>query len=134
MSITDIAPSEDSAFPENDNGREQAAEVGKQNATHELSFPSPSSVKGRVLGDLLAGERITHATCWMRHGSSRLAHHVLRLRQSGWPIITQEVDAPTRDGRTARIAEYRLPAEAIAAAGESGRRFIADVAAARGQP
>lgn len=68
---------------------------------------------------------------WERHGSSRAAHHVLMLRKAGWPVITKEIDALTRDGRVARIAEYSLSPETIDTAGEIGQRYIADVRAAR---
>lgn len=91
-------------------------------------FPCPTSVKGRFLADLLRGDQVTHMDVWRRHGSSRAAHHVLRLRQAGFPILTREIEAPTSDGRIALIAEYSLPNEAIAAAGELGRQFVATVA------
>jgi hypothetical protein len=86
-------------------------------------YPRRNCVKGKVLADLLHGERITAADTWRRHGSSRLAHHVLRLRQAGWPIITKIISATTSDGRTALIGEYRLPAKVISKAGEVGRAF-----------
>lgn len=38
--------------------------------------------------------------------------------------------APTSDGRTARIAQYALPLDAIAAAGEPGRQYVAEAMAA----
>lgn len=93
----------------------------------KFSFPSPGSVKGAVLADLLAGERITHLTVWTRHGSSRAAHHILRLRQAGWPIETTTIEAPAGHGHAARIAEYHLPQDAIDAAGDAARRFIEEV-------
>jgi hypothetical protein len=132
MDTNRIAQSEASGFPENDNARGQAGEVGraKQRASG-LSYPAPTSVKGRVLADLLAGDRLTHLDVWERHGSSRAAHHVLRLRQAGWPVTTEEINAPTKDGRIARIARYQLPAKAIEAAGDVGGKFIIDVQAAR---
>jgi hypothetical protein len=94
-----------------------------KNTTPTFSYPSPETVKGRVLADLISGMCLTHMDVWERHGSSRASHHVLMLRRAGFPIRTQEIDAKTRDGRTARIARYSLPAEAIASAGERGRRF-----------
>jgi len=97
--------------------------------TGEFCFPDPRSVKGRVLADLLVGDRLTHLDVWERHGSSRAAHHVLRLRQSGWPITTTEISAPTSDGRTARIALYSLPPETMEAAGERGQAFVAEARA-----
>lgn len=99
--------------------------------TPEFCYPAPTSVKGHTLADLLAGARITHMDVWERHGSSRAAHHVLMLRKAGWPVITKEIDALTRDGRVARIAEYSLSPETIDTAGEIGQRYIADVRAAR---
>lgn len=101
------------------------------NAVAQFSFPAPDSVKAAVLADLLEGQRITHKDCWLRHGSSRLSHHIFVLRGEGWPIVTDEVTVGTSDGRQAAIAEYGLPADAIKTAGESGQRFIAEVRAAR---
>lgn len=102
-----------------------------KNSTLSFCYPSPSSVKGRVLADLLAGEKITHKTVWLRHGSSRASHHIMMLRHAGFPVITEEIDVPTSDGRIARIGLYSLPAEAIEAAGECGQQFIAEVLAAK---
>lgn len=96
--------------------------------TVEFSFPDPTAVKGRVLADMLRGARITHLDVWQRHGSSRAAHHVLMLRKAGFPIVTREIEAPTSDGRIARIAEYSLPTETIEAAGERGQRYVAECA------
>jgi len=94
-------------------------------------FPAPASVKGRVLSDLLSGYRLTHYDVWEMHGSSRASHHVLVLRQAGWPVITEEIEVPTSDGRIARIALYSLPVETIKASGERGQTFIAESVAAR---
>lgn len=97
----------------------------------EIGFPSPSSVKGAVLADLLSGLKLTHEDVWRCHGSSRAAHHVLVLRKAGWPIISTEIEAPTKDGRTARIAEYSLPPNVIAEVGDAGTRFVQLVCEAR---
>lgn len=91
---------------------------------HQFSFPAPGTVKGGMLADLLEGQRITHLTVWTRQGSSRAAHFILRLRQSGWPIETHMVDVQASHGRTAHIAEYALAQDVIDAAGEAGRRFV----------
>ena len=98
-----------------------------------LSYPPPSTVKGRVLGDLLAGRTITHRDTWIEHGSSRLAHHVYSLRRDGWPVDMVEREVPTSDsGRSAAIGFYSLPQDALHQAGERGQRFVAAVAAAKG--
>lgn len=118
--------------PANENAPGQGGILSTANSTlGAVSYPGAKSVKGRVLADLLDERRITHLDCWLEHGSSRLAHHILRLRQAGWPIETREVDVPTRDGRVARIAEYLLPPSAIAEAGEQGREHVAAVRTAR---
>lgn len=89
------------------------------------TYPAPASVKGRVLAALLRGESLTHADCWRSFGSSRLAHHVFKLRAAGWPIACAEAAAPTSDGRTPIIGRYSLPQTAIAEAGERGQQFAA---------
>lgn len=118
--------------PQNENGALQGAVGGNseqaKTAVAGLYCPTTGSVKAAVLADLLHGDQITHLDVWCRHGSSRAAHHILRLRQAGWPIITTEIEAPTSDGRTARIALYSLPAETIEAAGERGQRFAQECA------
>ncbi len=98
-------------------------------------YPAPSSVKGRVLASLLAGEELTHLDCWERFCSSRLAHHVHMLRDggAGWPIQTVERPVPTSDGRQAIIAFYSLPKATIDQAGDAGAAYIAKVAAAGGR-
>lgn len=94
------------------------------------TFPGPLSVKGRVLAALLAGEELTHLDCWQRFCSSRLAHHIHKLRQADWPIVANERPVDTADGRQAVIAFYSLPPSAILAAGDAGAQFVAAVAAA----
>lgn len=99
----------------------------------KLSYPNPSTVKARVLGDLLAGRTITHKDTWIEHGSSRLAHHIYALRRDGWPIDMVEREVPTSDsGRTAAVGFYSLPQDAIDQAGERGQRFVAAVRALKG--
>lgn len=98
-----------------------------------LSYPPLSTVKGRVLGDLLSGRTITHKDCWLEHGSSRLAHHIFSLRRDGWPVDMVEREVPTFDsGRTAVIGFYSLAQGLIDQAGERGQRFVASVVAAKG--
>lgn len=41
-------------------------------------------------------------------GVYRLAAVVYRLRDAGWPIDTEELKTPCRNGRTARVARYHL--------------------------
>lgn len=91
------------------------------------TYPSPGSVKGAVLADLLTGSSITHCDCWLSHGSSRLAHHILMLKRAGWTVETDEDHVSTSDGRRVTIARYKLSRSAIQGASEEGRQFIETV-------
>ncbi len=94
-----------------------------------FSYPSPSTVKGRALGALLRGERLTHLDCWRRFGSARLSHHIYMLRGRGWPVEMIEQTVTTTDaGRAATIGVYYLSADTIAAAGEPGQQYAAECA------
>jgi len=105
--------------------REQGERTNQSNDT-QMVFPDPYSVKGRVLGALLRGERLTHLDCWRRFGSSRLSHHVYCARRSGWPVGMLEEDVKTSDAdRTATIGVYFLEPEAIHETGERGQRYAA---------
>lgn len=87
-------------------------------------YPAPKTVMGRVLGAFLEQTRLTHNTAQVRFGTSRLAAHVHRLREMGWPIRTEMIEVATHDhGRHSHIARYSLDATAIAGAGEVARRF-----------
>ena len=92
-------------------------------------YPSPQSVKGRVLGSLLRGERLTHLDCWRRFGSARLSHHIYMLRGVGWAVQMIEETVKTSDaGRPAAIGIYFLAPVVIADAGEDGQQYAAECA------
>lgn len=114
----------------NDNATRERGEVGKADTTtREFCFPDPATVKGRTLGALLRGERITHLDCWRRFGSARLSHHIYMLRGIGWPVQMVEETVTTSDaGRPASIGIYWLPLEVIEAAGERGQRYATTAA------
>ncbi len=112
------------------NARRQPGEVGKADIrpAAAVSFPEVSTVKARVLADLLEGRGITHLDTWREHGSSRLAHHVYVLRRLGWTIQTDDITVSTSDAnREATIARYRLPLELIKQAGTQARDFVNSV-------
>lgn len=95
----------------------------------QFSYPNPSSVKGRVLGALLRGERLTHWDCWKRFGSARLSHHIHVLRRADWCIAMIERSVSTSDaGRPATIGVYFLTDETTRQAGEQGREYAAECA------
>ncbi len=119
--------------PKIENGALQGAVGGNsgqaKTAVDELCFPAPSSVKGRVLGALLRGERLTHLDCWRRFGSARLSHHIYVLRGLGRAVQMIEETVTTSDaGRPATIGVYFLTPEAIADAGERGQKYANDCA------
>lgn len=107
----------------------QRPEASNQTTPQALSYPSPHSVKGRILGAHLRGETLTGKDCWLRFGSSRLAHHEMMLRRAGWKIDMAWEDATTSDaGRVAQIGRYWLPADVIEAVGERGQKYAAECA------
>lgn len=42
-------------------------------------------------------------------GCMRAAARIGELRKEGFPIITEMITVPVRDGKTARVARYSLP-------------------------
>lgn len=97
--------------------------------TDAFSYPDAHTVKGRTLGALLRGERLTHLDCWRRFGSARLSHHIYCLRRIGWNVPMLEETVTTTDaGRPAIIGVYYLDADVIRAAGEPGQRYADECA------
>lgn len=70
--------------------------------------PAAGTIRAAVLEALLAGRSLTSLEAWQELGTSRLAADVHELRGMGWPIVSEEIDVQARDGRTARVACYRL--------------------------
>lgn len=102
---------------------------GQHATVNQLPLPAPETVKGRCLGALLRGERITHLCCWTRFGSARLSHHAYILRGMGWPVEMIEQTVTTRDaGRPATIGVYFLDPKIIADTGQRGREYAAECA------
>lgn len=94
-----------------------------------FSYPDPHTVKGRVLGALLRGERLTHLDCWRRFGSARLSHHIYCLRRIGWTVPMVEETVTTSDaGRSATIGIYFLTQDVITGTGEQGRSYAEECA------
>lgn len=99
------------------------------NTLDKFNYPDSATVKGRVLGALLHGERLTHLDCWLRFGSARLSHHIYMLRGIGWQVEMVEQTVTTRDaGRAATIGVYFLNQETIAAADEPGCKYAEECA------
>lgn len=70
--------------------------------------PADGTVRAAILAELEAGRTLTSLEAWRRFGTSRLAADVFELRRMGWPIVAEWIDVEARDGRTARVARYRL--------------------------
>ena len=74
---------------------------------------APESAKSqceRLLEHLREGLPITQRKAEIGYGIWRLAARIHNLRQMGHQIEKRMVEVPTRDGRRARVAEYRLTA------------------------
>lgn len=70
--------------------------------------PAAGTARADVLAALESGERLTSLEAWQRFGTSRLAADVFELRRMGWPVIAAEIKVPCREGRTSRVAQYRI--------------------------
>ncbi len=62
----------------------------------------------RLLEHLKLGLPLTAHKALYGYSCSRLAARIFDLREMGHQIERKMVEVPTRDGRTARVAEYRL--------------------------
>jgi hypothetical protein len=67
---------------------------------------SAQTQRERILAHLREGLPITAHRALYGYGCARLAARVHDLRQLGYQIERRMVVVPTRDGRTARVAEY----------------------------
>lgn len=66
---------------------------------------------GQILDALRRGDALTPLEAWRRFGCSRLAARVHQLRRCGVVIDARAIRVQTADGRSARVAEYRLVSE-----------------------
>lgn len=69
---------------------------------------SAQTQRERILEHLKLGLPLTAHKALYGYGCARLAARVHDLRQLGWQIEKRMVEVQTRDGRRARVAEYRL--------------------------
>lgn len=108
----------------------QASEASKITSSVEMVFPKPHTVKGRILGSFIAGDRLTQHDCTRRFFSSRLGAHVYILKKKhGFPIEEVDEVVTTQDaGRKATIGVYFIPHEIIEQLGEKGREFAEETA------
>lgn len=89
-----------------------------------LYYPSCQSVRGRILGRLLRGQKLTNRDTWLAMSASRLPADVHVLIGRGWNIQAERIEVTTADaGRKAHPSRYWLDPKGIAVAGEEGKRF-----------
>ena len=72
---------------------------------------APESAKSqceRLLEHLKLGLPLTHRKAEIGYGVQRLAARMYDLKRLGHQIEKRMVEVPTRDGRRARVAEYRM--------------------------
>lgn len=77
-------------------------------------WPRPATVAGRVLAELLRGERLDHADVIEGCSSWRLAAYIDKLKKMGWPVQTFEKSAPSSTCPSRCIAIYSFTPETIA--------------------
>lgn len=80
------------------------------------THPLKGTARADVLDALLAGRALTSMQALLEFGSSRLAADVYELRRMGWPIESEEIVVQAREGRSTRVARYRLADTARGAA------------------
>lgn len=87
-------------------------------------YPDPHTVKGRVLGAMLHGDRLTQKDAWLRFGSATLTQTVFALKRAGWPVKIDPLTVKTTDaGRPALIGVYHLSPNTIADTGKEGQIY-----------
>lgn len=90
------------------------------------TFPAHGTQPARALSFLLTGNRLNPLEAWQRLGIYKVARPVFDLRALGWPVQTEHINVGNRFGEVCHVAEYSLPPDAIAAAGDAGRQFVED--------
>ena len=75
------------------------------------TFPTPGSIKDKVLSVLRAGESLTSLQAWTRFEPSRLAALIHQLRRAGWSIHCEDTEVVTASGRCAHVGRYWIEAK-----------------------
>lgn len=88
------------------------------------AYPTHETQAARLLALLLTGRHINPLEAWQSLGIYKAARAIFDIRALGWPVKTEHTEVKNRFGEPCHVAEYSLPAETIAAAGEAGRQFV----------
>jgi len=77
-------------------------------------WPSPTTIAGRVLNELLHGEWLDHQDLIDGVSSWRLSAYVKALKYMGWPIESFPKHVPSKHCPSRCISIYALPPAVIA--------------------
>ena len=88
------------------------------------TFPAHGTQPARLLAFLMSGQHINPLEAWQKLGIYKSARPVFDLRALGWPVRTNHINVGNRFGEVCHVAEYSLPPEVIADAGDAGRQFV----------
>lgn len=72
------------------------------------TWPQPGTLADKALEILMTGQGLTHPQFEAVTFSWRLAAIVGALRELGWPVLAEDVPAPTFETPHRTIARYRL--------------------------
>jgi hypothetical protein len=78
------------------------------------TWPEHATLAARCLEVLMRGSSLTHPQFEAMSFSWRLAAIVCTLRDLGWPVLSEEISAPTPKCPDRIIARYRLHPNTIA--------------------
>ncbi len=115
------------AVPERDNAPGQGGDVGTANKTPEHfnpEYPTFNTQPSRLLIALLQRGRINPLAGWKALGIYRLSDTVYQLRGMGWPVVTDRLDVANRFNEQCHVAQYYLPPEIIADAGQKASHYV----------
>lgn len=90
------------------------------------TYPTSGTQPARLLAFLLSGQHTNPLEAWQKLGIYKSARPVFDLRALGWPVRTEHIDVGNRFGEVCHVAEYSMPPEVIAAAGDAGHQFVED--------
>ena len=92
----------------------KAASADGQDKPHYFrKHPEPGSLRASILSALISGRVLTSLDAWREFGASRLAAEIHSLREYGWPVEAEMIEVEARNGRTTRVAQYRLDLESV---------------------
>lgn len=103
-----MTPTPQTQNPAGRRGQAHSEYIEPRQAITARQSPKPDTIRARILAALQAGRSLTSLDVWREFGGSRLAADVHALRRMGWPIVDTETAVACREGRSARVASYRL--------------------------